>query len=194
MHRHGYQGRKLHRDSAQRLALLRGLSISLIEHGSIETTLPRAKELVPFIEPIITKAKRGDLASRRGVLSALDNQTAMKTLVDQLAPQMNGRVSGHVRITRTRLRVGDNAQMASVSFVDKLNREGRGKKEEVSKDKTSSQTKVSSVKASSQAKTGKPSTVKRPTSNVKSAPRKVAAADKHLSHKPTVSVRKSGDR
>ena len=87
MHRHGYEGRKLHRDSAQRKALMRGFAISLIEHGKIETTLPRAKELVPFIEPIITKAKRGDLASRRAVLSALDNQLAMRTLVDQLAPQ-----------------------------------------------------------------------------------------------------------
>ena len=122
MHRHGYQGRKLHRGSAQRKALLRGFAISLIEHGKIETTLPRAKELVPFIEPIITKAKRGDLASRRAGLSALDNQTAMKTLVDQLAPQMTGRVSGHVRITRTRLRVGDNAQLAVIEFVDKLER------------------------------------------------------------------------
>jgi large subunit ribosomal protein L17 len=71
MHRHGYQGRKLHRDSAQRTALLRGLAISLIEHGRIETTLPRAKELVPFVEPLITKAKKGDLASRRAVISGI---------------------------------------------------------------------------------------------------------------------------
>lgn len=126
MHRHGYQGRKLHRNSAQRKALLRGLSISLIEHGTIETTLPRAKELVPFIEPIITKAKQGNLAGRRSVLSALDNLSATNTLVDELVGQMTGRVSGHVRIKRTKLRVGDNAQMASVSFVDTLTR-GAGK-------------------------------------------------------------------
>lgn len=125
MHRHGYQGRKLHRDSAQRKALLRGLSISLIEHGTIETTLPRAKELVPFIEPLITKAKKGDLASRRAVISALNNRDATHTLVDELAPQMGGRVSGHVRIKRTRMRVGDNAQLAQVSFVDTLVRTGK---------------------------------------------------------------------
>lgn len=120
MHRHGYQGRKLHRDEAQRKALFRGLAISLIEHGRIETTLQRAKELVPFIEPLITKAKRGDLASRRQVLSALNNQIATKRLVDELAPQMGSRVSGHVRVTRSRLRVGDNAQLATVSFVDEI--------------------------------------------------------------------------
>lgn len=120
MHRHGYKGRKLHRDEAQRKALFRGLAISLIEHGQIETTLPRAKELVPFIEPLITKAKRGDLASRRQVLSALNNQIATKRLVDELAPQMGGRVSGHVRVIRSRLRIGDNAQLATVSFVDEI--------------------------------------------------------------------------
>lgn len=182
MHRHGYQGRKLHRDSAQRKALLRGFAISLIEHGKIETTLPRAKELVPFIEPIITKAKRGDLASRRAVLSALDNQTAMKTLVDQLAPQMTGRVSGHVRITRTRLRVGDNAQLAVIEFVDKLD---RGKTDTVS------QVKAAPVKKTNEKK----SVAKKPaTATTVRAPRKVAATDKHMSHKPSVTVRKSGDR
>ena len=122
MHRHGYQGRKLHRDTDQRTALFRGLAISLIEHGSIETTLPKAKDLVPFFEVLITKAKKGDLHNRRQIISALSNIQAANTLVDEIAPQLAGRVSGHVRITRTRLRVGDNAQLASVSFVDTLKR------------------------------------------------------------------------
>lgn len=122
MHRHGYKGRKLHRDTDQRTALLRGLAISLIEHGSIETTLPKAKELVPFFEVLITKAKKGGLHNRRQIISALDSISASNTLVDELAPQLTGRTSGHVRITRTRLRVGDNAQLASVSFVDTLTR------------------------------------------------------------------------
>lgn len=120
MHRHGYKGRKLHRDGGQRTALLRGLAISLIEHGSIETTLPKAKEVLPFLETIITKAKRGDLHGRRQVISALDNIGASNQLVDEIAPQLAGRTSGHLRITRTRLRIGDNAQLASVSFVDEL--------------------------------------------------------------------------
>lgn len=123
MHRHGYKGRKLHRDGAQRIALVRGLAISLIEHGSIETTLPKAKELVPFFETLITKAKKGGLHNRRQIIGALDNIQASFTLIDQIAPQLGGRTSGHVRIVRTRLRVGDNAQLASVSFVDELSRE-----------------------------------------------------------------------
>lgn len=122
MHRHGYKGRKLHRDDGQRTALLRGLAISLIEHGSIETTLPKAKELVPFVEVLITKAKKGDLHNRRQVISALDDIAVSNMLVDELAPQLTGRTSGHVRVTRTRLRIGDNAQLASVSFVDTLTR------------------------------------------------------------------------
>lgn len=122
MHRHGYKGRKLHRDDGQRTALLRGLAISLIEHGSIETTLPKAKELVPYIEVLITKAKKGGLHGRRQIISALSDLSAANTLVDELAPQLTGRTSGHVRIARTRLRVGDNAQLASVSFVDTLTR------------------------------------------------------------------------
>lgn len=122
MHRHGYKGRKLHRDEGQRTALLRGLAISLVEHGSIETTIQKAKELVPFIEVLITKAKKGGLHNRRQIISALDNIDASNMLVDELAPQLTGRTSGHVRITRTKLRVGDNAQLASVSFVDTLTR------------------------------------------------------------------------
>jgi len=120
MHRHGYKGRKLHRNDAQRKALLRGLAISLIEHHSIETTHQKAKELVPFIETTITKAKQGDLAGRRGVISKLGNLNASNELFDNLAPQMTARNSGHVRIKRSRLRVGDNAQLSTVSFVDKL--------------------------------------------------------------------------
>lgn len=121
MHRHGYQGRKLHRDQGQRRALLRGLAISLIEHGSIETTLPKAKELVPFLEVLITKAKAGGLHNRRQVLSGLDNTDATFRLVDELAPKLTGRTSGHLRIKKSVLRLGDNAQLAVVSFVDDLN-------------------------------------------------------------------------
>lgn len=120
MHRHGYKGRKFGRERDQRRALLKGLATSLVEHGKIETTLPKAKELVRYIEKTITKAKKGDLASRRQVIAALSTQNAAFKLVDEIAPQLKGRTSGHVRVTRTRLRVGDGAQMASVAFVDEL--------------------------------------------------------------------------
>ncbi len=120
MHRHGYKGRKLGRQRDQRRALLKGLATSLVMEESIETTFPKAKELVRYIEKLITKAKKGNLANRRAVIAGLSTQVAAVKLVDQIAPQLTGRTSGHVRVERTRLRVGDGAQMAIVEFVDEL--------------------------------------------------------------------------
>ena len=120
MHRHGYKGRKFGRERDQRRALLKGLATSLVEHGKIETTLPKAKETARYIEKVITKAKKGDLSGRRQVIAALSTQAAAFKLVDEIAPQLTARNSGHVRVTRTRLRVGDGAQLASIEFVDEL--------------------------------------------------------------------------
>ena len=120
MHRHGYKGRKFGRERDQRRALVKGLATSLVEHGKIETTLPKAKELVRYIEKLITKAKKGDLASRRQVIAGLSTQAAAIKLVDEVAPQLGGRTSGHVRVQRTRIRKGDGAEMATISFVDEL--------------------------------------------------------------------------
>jgi large subunit ribosomal protein L17 len=120
MHRHGYKGRKLHRERDQRNALVKGLADSLVKYESIETTLPKAKEVVPYVEKLITKAKRGDLHNRRQVISDLQTVASAHKLVDEMAPKLKGRDSGHLRITKTRLRRGDNAQMARVSFVDDL--------------------------------------------------------------------------
>ncbi len=120
MHRHGYKGRKFGRERDQRRALLKGLATSLVMEEKIETTLPKAKELVRYIEKLITKAKKGDLANRRMVIAGLDTQIAAVKLVDQIAPQLTGRTSGHVRVERTRLRVGDGTQMATIEFVDEL--------------------------------------------------------------------------
>ena len=120
MHRHGYKGRKFGRETDQRRALIKGLATSLVMEERIETTLPKAKELVRYIEKLITKAKKGDLANRRAVIAGLSTQIAAVKLVDQIAPQLSGRTSGHVRVERTRLRVGDGAQMAIIEFVDEL--------------------------------------------------------------------------
>ncbi len=120
MHRHGYQGRKFHRERDQREALMKGLADSLVKYESIETTLPKAKEIVPYIEKLITKAKKGDLHNRRLIIAALQTLESAHKLVDEIAPKLTGRVSGHVRVTRTRVRRGDNAQLARVSFVDDL--------------------------------------------------------------------------
>ncbi len=120
MHRHGYQGRKFHRERDQRRALIKGLADSLVKYESIETTLPKAKEVVPYVEKLITKAKKGDLHNRRQVVSGLQTIASAHKLVDEIAPKLSGRVSGHLRIQKTGLRRGDNSQLARVSFVDDL--------------------------------------------------------------------------
>lgn len=120
MHRHGYKGRKLSRERDQRRALIKGLATSLVDHGKIETTLPKAKELVRYIERLITKAKAGDLHNRRQVIASLSTQKAAHKLVDDIAPKLTARNSGHVRVKRTKVRVGDGTQMATIEFVDDL--------------------------------------------------------------------------
>lgn len=120
MHRHTFKGRKLHRERDQRIALVKGLADSLVKYESIETTLPKAKEVVPYLEKLITKAKKGDLHNRRQVISSLQTLESAHKLVDEVAPKLKGRTSGHLRIEKTRLRRGDNAQLARVSFVDDL--------------------------------------------------------------------------
>src|ERR1700756_55526 len=121
MHRHGYQGRKLHRERDQREALIQGLADSLVKYESIETTLPKAKEVVPYLEKLITKAKKGDLHNRRQVLSGFQTVANAHKLIDEIAPKLKGRSSGHLRIEKTATRRGDNSQLARVSFVDDLN-------------------------------------------------------------------------
>jgi large subunit ribosomal protein L17 len=121
MHRHGYKGRKFHRETDQRSALIKGLADSLVKYETIETTLPKAKEIVPYVEKLITKAKKGDLHNRRQVISGLQTIASAHKLVDEIAPKLAGRDSGHLRIARTRVRRGDNVQLARVSFVDDLN-------------------------------------------------------------------------
>lgn len=120
MHRHGYQGRKFHRERDQRRALIKGLADSLIKYESIETTLPKAKEIVPYVEKLITKAKKGDLHNRRQVISKLQTIESAHKLVDEIAPKLSARTSGHLRIEKTGFRRGDNAPLAKVSFVDDL--------------------------------------------------------------------------
>lgn len=122
MHRHGYQGRKFGRERDARRALMKGLAESLVLRESIETTLPKAKEVVTYTEKLITKAKKGDLHSRRQIIASLSTREAANKLIDELAPKLAGRNSGHLRIKKTVLRRGDAAQMARVSFVDDLSK------------------------------------------------------------------------
>ena len=135
MHRHGYKGRKFGRKRDQRRALMKGLASSLVEYQSIETTLPKAKELVPYIEKLITKAKKGGLHNRRQVMAGLSTKEVADKLMDEIAPKLTGRTSGHVRVTRTRVRVGDGAEMATIEFVDDLTSSAKESKVEAPKAK-----------------------------------------------------------
>jgi large subunit ribosomal protein L17 len=120
MHRHGYQGRKLGREKDQRRALLKGLADSLILNESIETTLAKAKQLLPYTEKLITRSKDPSLSNRRLVITKLHTLEATNKLFDDVAPKLKDRSSGHLRIEKTALRRGDNAQLARVSFIDDL--------------------------------------------------------------------------
>ncbi|GHU06875.1 50S ribosomal protein L17 [Alphaproteobacteria bacterium] len=120
MHRHGYKGRKFGRERDQRRALKRGLMLSLVRDGAITTTLPKTKDIRPDFEKIVTEAKKGDLSNRRRVIAALGNVDAGNRLVDVIAPMIK-RSSGYTRIVKLeKYRVGDNAEMARIEFVDEI--------------------------------------------------------------------------
>jgi large subunit ribosomal protein L17 len=159
MHRHGYKGRKLHRERDQREALVKGLADSLVKYETIETTLPKAKEVVPYVEKLITKAKKGDLHNRRQVIADLQTLEAAHKLVDELAPKLKGRTSGHLRIVKTKLRRGDNAQMARVSFVDDLKEAPIAKSAAAKAEKPAA---TSAAKAEAKAPAKKPAAKKTP--------------------------------
>jgi len=114
-HRHGY--RKLGRTSAHRAALLKNLSISLIEHGKIETTVEKAKELRSYVEKLITVAGKNDSNAHRAVFASLQSKEATKSLVNDIAPKYVDRTGGYTRITRTRIRRGDATTMAFIELV-----------------------------------------------------------------------------
>jgi large subunit ribosomal protein L17 len=117
MHRHGYKGRKFGRETAQRTALIKSLAESLITHESIETTSEKAREVIPYLEKLVTKAKKGGLHNRRQIISGLLTLDSAHKLVDEIAPKLKTRDSGHLSFKRTRTRRGDNAQLAEVAFI-----------------------------------------------------------------------------
>ncbi len=114
-HKHGY--RKLGRTSTHRAALLKNLSIALINSGKIETTLQKAKELRKYFEKLLTAAKKGDSNAHRTVFAALQDKEATKKLVNEIAPKYLERNGGYTRIIKTRLRRGDAASMAFIELV-----------------------------------------------------------------------------
>ncbi len=117
--RHGIAHRKLNRTSEHRTAMFANMASSLIEHEQIVTTLPKAKELRPIVEKLVSLGKKGDLASRRRAISRIRNKDMAKKLFDVLAPRYEERNGGYVRIMKAGFRYGDNAPMAVIEFVDR---------------------------------------------------------------------------
>lgn len=166
MHRHGYKGRKFGRKTDQREALVKGLANSLILHESIETTLDKARELRPYVEKLVTKARKGGLHNRRQVISGLQTIEAAHKLVDSIAPKIK-RNGGYLRIEKSDFRRGDNAQVARISFVDDLKSAVPAKAANTA---TTAKTSAKAKSTAAKPKT-KSSPAKKPTAK-KAAPKK----------------------
>jgi large subunit ribosomal protein L17 len=117
--RHGYGHRKLNRTAEHRKAMFANMACSLIEHEQIKTTLPKAKELRPYIDKLITLAKRGDLHARRMAASQIRQDAAVKKLFDVLGVRYQERQGGYARVLRAGFRYGDMAPMAIIELVDR---------------------------------------------------------------------------
>lgn len=117
--RHAKAGRKLNRTSSHRKAMLGNMAVALIKHEQIVTTLPKAKELRPFVEKLITLGKKGDLAARRRAYAQLPEEKWGAKLFDALAERYADRPGGYTRVLKAGFRYGDNAPMAVIEFVDR---------------------------------------------------------------------------
>jgi large subunit ribosomal protein L17 len=117
--RHKSGGRKLQRTSAHRTALFRNMSAALIKHEQITTTVAKAKELRPYVEKLVTLAKRGGLANRRLAMARLMDDTQLTKLFDTLAPRYADRAGGYTRVIKAGIRASDAAPMAIIEFVDR---------------------------------------------------------------------------
>jgi large subunit ribosomal protein L17 len=117
--RHRKSGRKFNRTSAHRQAMLRNMAVSLIEHGAIKTTLPKAKELRRVAEPLITLAKVDSVANRRLAFARTRSKEAVGILFNDLGPRYADRPGGYMRVLKMGFRTGDNAPMAYVELVDR---------------------------------------------------------------------------
>jgi len=117
--RHRLGGRKLNRTSSHRKAMFANMAVALIKHEQINTTLPKAKELRPIVEKLITLGKRGDLHARRRVMSKLNDKAAVTKLFDTLGERYKERDGGYCRVIKANYRYGDSAPMAIIEFVDR---------------------------------------------------------------------------
>lgn len=132
--KHRIKGRKLGRNSAHRRALFRNLAIALFDNGIIKTTLPKAKDLRPYAEKLITLAKQDTLANRRNAISTLGNSAIIEKLFTEIGPNAANRNGGYTRVLKFGYRTGDKAPMAIIELVDrKVNAKSEDKPENTKK-------------------------------------------------------------
>jgi large subunit ribosomal protein L17 len=117
--RHRNQGRKLNKTSSHRTAMFANMAAALIKHEQIKTTLPKAKELRPVVEKLVTLSRRNNLHARRQALSAVRDETQVKKLFEVIGPRYAKRPGGYTRVLKAGFRHGDNAAMAFIEFVDR---------------------------------------------------------------------------
>ncbi|MCA3597813.1 MAG: 50S ribosomal protein L17 [Methylobacterium sp.] len=117
--RHGFRGRRFSRTSSHRKAMFANLAQALINHEQIVTTLPKAKDLRPVVEKLVTLGKKGDLNARRQAIAELRDAELVKKLFDVLAPRYASRNGGYTRVLKAGFRYGDSAPMAVIEFVDR---------------------------------------------------------------------------
>ncbi len=118
MSSHRRRVKKFNRDTKSRLALMRGLMTSLVEHGRIKTTVTKAKEVRRHIEKLVTLGKKGDVAARRLIISRINNKDAAGVIVDDISKRMSARPGGYTRVVKIGRRAGDATEMAFLEFVD----------------------------------------------------------------------------
>ena len=117
--RHLKSKRKLNKTSSHRKAMLGNMAVALIKHEQIQTTLPKAKELSPFVDKLITLGKKGDLASRKKAFSILPEKQWVSKIFDELSERYKGRDGGYTRVLKAGFRYGDSAPMAVIELVDR---------------------------------------------------------------------------
>ena len=117
--RHGFRGRRFNRTTEHRKAMFANMAAALIKHEQIVTTLPKAKDLRPIVEKLITLGKRGDLHARRLAIAKIRDEDMVRKLFSVLGPRYQERPGGYTRVLKAGFRYGDNAPMAVIEFVDR---------------------------------------------------------------------------
>ncbi len=184
--RHGYKGRQLSRTSAHRTAMFANMAAALIKHEQIVTTLPKAKDLRPIVEKLITLAKKGGLSNRRLAIARLRDDAGVIKMFDVLAPRYEDREGGYCRIMKAGFRKGDNAPLAVIELVDR-DVSAKGLDSGPVFTEEGEEVEASAEKAQKAKKPAAPKAPKKPTAD-KGAPK--GGAKKGADNKPKTAVRK----